>query len=458
VPKLTTTQRVLFSDLFQKPVEVQFDDECSSSDGGAILLKAAEAKLDLIGHLADSLEDDRQSGKVRHSLKDLLAQRTYALCCGYADGNDAGKLASDPIFKLLLDRDPIEGEDLASQPTLCRFENSVGPRELYRMGVALAERVVERHRRRLGRRVRRVTIDLDPTEDPTHGGQQLSLFNGHYNTWCYLPVAGFLTFNDEPESYLFATVLRPGNAPATLGAAGLLSRIIERLWQAFPQVKIRVRLDGGFANPELLDFLDAVGVEYAVAMAKNSALQRFAEPLMRKARARSRQTEQTEHFYGECRYKTKSWSCKRRVIYKAEVTRHPGRSPRDNPRFVITNMKQRPRWIYEKVYCWRGEIENRIKELHHGLEIGRTSCRRFWANQLRVLMTAAAFVVMQELRLWASKTSCGRAQVSTLREQLIKLAARVIVSTRRIVLHLPASCPFANQWRRIACSLGAAYG
>jgi len=458
VPQPTTAQCALFPDLFKKPVHVQFDDESSSSDGGAILLKAAEIKLKLIGHLANSLEDDRQSGKVQHSLEDLLSQRIYALCSGYADGNDAGKLASDPILKLLLDRDPLKGEDLASQSTLCRFENSVGPRELYRMGTALAERVVDRHRRRLGRRVRRVTIDLDPTDDPTHGGQQLALFNGHYDTWCYLPVAGFLTFNDEPESCLFTTVLRPGNAPATLGAVGVLWRIIERLWQAFPQAKIRVRLDGGFANPELLDFLDAVGVEYVVAMAKNPVLQRFAEPLMRKARKRSRQTEQTEHLYGECRYKTRSWSCERRVIYKAEVTRHPGRNPKDNPRFVITNMKQSPRWLYEKLYCWRGEIENRIKELHHGLEIGRTSCTRFWANQLRVLMTAAAFVLMQELRLWASKTSCGRAQVSTLRDQLIKLAVRVVVSTRRVVLHLPASCPFANQWLRIARSLGAAYG
>lgn len=453
-----TTQCVMFEDLLDKSVHVRFDDECSSSDGGAILLKAAEARLDLIDPLSGCLSDQRQDGKVQHSLESLLAQRTYALCCGYADGNDAGKLASDPIFKLLLDRDPLEGEDLASSSTLCRFENSVGPRELYRMGVALAEQVIGRHRQRLGRRARQITIDLDPTEDPTHGGQQLSLFNGHYKSWCYLPVAGFLTFNDEPESYLFTAVLRPGNAPATLGAVGLLWRVIPRLWQAFPGAKIRVRLDGGFANPELLDFLDAMDVEYVVAMGKNPVLKRFAEPLMRKARARSRQSKQTEHLYGECRYKTRSWSYERRVIYKAEVTRHPGRDPKDNPRFVITNMKQSPRWLYEKVYCWRGEIENRIKELHHGLEIGRTSCTRFWANQLRVLMTAAAFAVMQELRLWASKTSCGRAQVSTLRERLIKLAARVVVSTRRIVLHLPASCPSANAWRRIACSLGAAYG
>ena len=458
MPDPTTAPCVLFPELFQKAVQVEFNDEFSSSDGGAILLKAAESKLDLLSHLAGSLGDDRQRGKVRHSLKDLLAQRTYALCCGYADGNDAGKLSTDPIMKLLLDRDPLEGDDLASQPTLSRFENSVGPRELYRMGVALAERVVERHRRRLGQRARLITIDLDPTHDATHGGQQMSLFNGYYKTWCYLPVLGFLTFNDELESYLFTSVLRAGNVQAPLGAAGLLWRTIERLWRSFPRAKIRVRLDGGFAHPELLDFLDGIGVEYVVGMAKNSKLQGFVEPLMDESRALSEETGQTEHVYGECQYQAKRWSCARRVICKAEVTQHLGRAPKDNPRFVITNMKQTPRWLYEKVYCWRGEIENRIKELHLGLEIGRTSCSQFWANQLRVLMTAAAFVLMQELRLWAAKTSVGRAQVFRLREQLIKLAARVVVSTRRIVLHLPASCPSANQWLRIARSLGAAYG
>lgn len=219
-----------------------------------------------------------------------------------------------------------------------------------------------------------------------------------------------------------------------------------------------MRLDGGFATPEILDYLDAQGVQYVVAMASNAVLDRLAEPLMRKARRQSAITGQTEHLYGERRYAARSWSHRRRVIFKAEVVRHPGRDPKDNPRFVITNLRQSPQWVYERVYCQRGEIENRIKELHHGLEIDRTSCPRFWANQFRVLLTAAAYVLMQELRLAATRTSCARAQVSTLRERLIKLGVRVEVSVRRIVLHLPAAFPFLHTWQRVALALGARAG
>lgn len=458
MPDPTTTQCVLFPELFDRPVVARFDQHHGSSDGGAILLKAADARLRLTERLAACLPDDRQPGKILHEMTELFRQRVYAIACGYPDANDAARLADDPIHKLLIDRHPIDGEALASQPTLSRFENAVGPRTLYRLGEALAETVIERHRRRLRGRARRVTLELDPTDDPTHGTQQLSFFNGHYDTWCYLPVAAFIRFNDEAEQHLVAAVLRPGNAPASLGALGLLRRLIERLNNAFPKSPLLIRLDAGFATPEILDYLDAQAVEYVVAMAGNAVLRRFAEPRMRRARRRSAQSGQTEHLYGQCRYAARSWSHKRRVIIKAEVVRHPGRDPKDNPRFVITNLRQNPQWVYERVYCPRGEIENRIKELHYGLEIDRTSCSRFWANQFRVLMTAAAYVLMQELRLAARRTDCARAQVSTLRERLIKLGVRVEVSVRRIVLHLPASFPFHDTWSRVGLSLGARAG
>jgi hypothetical protein len=327
---------------------------------------------------------------------------------------------------------------------------------LYRLGEGLADAVVERHRQRLRGRARRITIDLDPTDDPTHGQQQLTFFNGHYDTWCYLPVVAFATFNDEPEQYLLAAVLRPGNAPAKLGAIGILRRLLERLRRAFPRARFRVRLDGGFACPEVLDFLDEQpSLDYVVAMAKNLTLEWKAERLMRSARKLSRKSEKTEHVYGECRYRAKTWDRERRVIVKAEVVRHAGREPKENPRFVVTNLPHTPQWIYERIYCARGDIENRIKELHHGLEIGRTSCSRFWANQFRVLLTAAAFVLVQELRLQATGTSYARAQVQTLRERLIKIGARVAESVRRVVLHLPASYPDLPTWNRIARGLGA---
>jgi hypothetical protein len=274
-------------------VLAQFDQQHGRSDSGAILLAACDARLGLTERLIGGIAERRQAGKIRHALGDLLRQRLYAIACDYPDGNDASRLASDPIHKLLCDRDPVRGEDLASQPRLSRFENALGRADLYRMGLALAETVIERHRRRLKRKVRRITIDLDPTDDPTHGTQQLAFFNGHYDSWCYLPVAGFRSFNDESEQYLFAYVLRPGNVTASVGAIGILSRLPPRLRAAFP-----------------------------------------------------RESGATAHVYGESHYAAATWSERRRVLIKAEVVRHPGRDPKNNPRFVVTNRNASPRHQY----------------------------------------------------------------------------------------------------------------
>ena len=335
----------------------------------------------------------------------------------------------------------------------------MGVQELYAMGCELAATVVERHRQRLHGRARQITIDLDPTDDPTHGAQQLTFFNGHYDSWCYLPLLTFLTFNDEREQYLCAAVLRPGNAPATRGALGLLRRILPLLRLAFPKARFLVRLDGGFATPDIFEFLEAEPrLDYVVAMAENAVLTRCATSAMVDARAQSEASGQTAHVYTETRYAARTWGQERRVVIKAEVVRLEGRDPRDNARFVVTNLRQTPRFVYEDVYCARGDIENRIKELHDGLQIGRTSCCRFWANQLRVLLTAAAYVLMQELRLRAARTACAHAQVTTLRERLLKLGVHVASSVRRIVLHLPMSTPDLDAWRQIAVALGARTG
>ena len=176
-------------------------------------------------------------------------------------------------------------------------------------------------------------------------------------------MAGFLQFDEEPEQYLFCYVLRPGNANAKLGAIGILRWVLERLRVAFPRARLRVRLDGGFAGPEMFEFLEAEGVEYVVAMAENAVLKRLAEPLMKKARRLSKRSGQTEHLYGQCRYAAKSWNRERRVIIKAEVVRLSSREPRDNARFVVTNLRRVPHRVYEAVYCQRGHLENRIKEL-----------------------------------------------------------------------------------------------
>jgi len=455
----STTQCVIFPELSSKPVVARFDQYHGSSDGGAVLLKAADDRMGLTRHLAECIDERRDPAKITHGICELVQQRVFAMACGHPDCNDAARLAGDPVHKMLVGRDPIEGEALASQPTLSRFENSVGRKELFRMGEALADRVITHHRHRLRGKARRITIDLDPTEDPTHGAQQLSFFNGYYDSWCYLPLFGFVSFNEEPEQYLCTAVLRPGNAPDKLAAVGILRRLLDKVRAAFPTTRILVRLDGGFAAPEILDFLDdEPRVDYVIAMAKNAVLKRWAKRLMGRARRLSRESGKTEHVYGEYRYAAATWSRKRRVIIKAEVVRHPGREPKDNPRFVITSLTRTPRYIYEQVYCARGEVENRIKELHLGLSIDRTSCPSFWANQFRVLLTAAAYVLMQELRLHARNTPRARAQIWMLRDHLLKLGAYVVVSVRRIVLHLPVSFPDCDTWRRIAFSLGAKAG
>lgn len=452
----TTEQSVVFNDLFGKQVLVRFDQPQMSVDGGALLLKSCDEHLGLTNRLAACIRDERAAGKLTHTLTDLVRQRIFGLACGYEDCNDAGRLGHDPVHKFLLDRDPVDGEPLASQPTLSRLENNVGPKDLMRMGHALADTIIERHRRRKKGRVKRIAIELDPTDDPTHGAQQLTFFNGHYDSWCYLPVAGFIRFDDEPDQFLVAWLLRPGNVSARVGAIGLLRRIVARLRVAFPKAKLLVRLDGGFAAPDMFDFLEREGLDFVVAMAENNVLRGHAEPLMEPMRALSGITARTEHAYGECHYQAGSWSRARRVVIKAEVVRLGDREPKDNARFVVTNLRGDPQRIYEKIYCQRGQIENRLKELHHGLAIDRTSCTKFLANQFRGLLTAAAYVLFQELRLRSSRTSSENAQVDTLRIRLIKLACRVDRSVRRIVFHLPIDAVWRSDWMRVALSLGAA--
>jgi hypothetical protein len=230
-----------------------------------------------------------------------------------------------------------------------------------------------------------------------------------------------------------------------------------KLRLAFPHARLRVRLDGGFASPALFTFLEAEGVEYLVAMASNAKLEKRVRRLLGKARMRSKTTGETATLFGETRYAAKSWKRKRRVIMKAEVVRLVGRDPRDNPRFVVTNLLQSPRRVYE-IYRERGDVENRLKELHYGLGLDRTSCTAFWANAFRVLLTAAAYVLLQGLRERLAATPAATYQVSTLRERLFKLGARVQVSARRIVLHLPSAFPWLALWQAVALALGASPG
>jgi hypothetical protein len=433
-----------------KPIVARFDQPHASSDGGALLLKAVDDRLGLTWRLATAIRDRRQPGKVLHSLRDLVRQRVFGLACGYADCNDAARVGGDPMHKLLLERDPLVGAPLGSQPTLSRFENAAGRADLYRLGTALADTVLLYHRERLGERVRLLTIDLDATDDPTHGQQEFALFNGYYDTWCYWPLLATVTFNSEPLQHAVAALLRPGTGAPSRGVRGLLRRLFTKLRALFPHARLRVRADAGFADAKLLAFLERAGVEYVLGLAGNRRLDKRVRRLLGRARLQARATGETVTLYGETRYAARSWARKRRIIMKAEVLCYPGRSAKANPRFLVTNLPHRPATVYTRLYCGRGDMENRLKELQHGVAMDRTSCSRFAANQLRLLLSLAAFVLFQVLQGFVRTTAVGAAQVWILRERLLKIAAWVERSVRRIVLHLPQAFPWRDTWCALA--------
>jgi hypothetical protein len=439
---------------FDKLVVAKFDIEHASSDGGAVLLKAVDRQLGVTEAVARALRDGRQAGKVQHEVVELVRQRIFGLACGYADGNDAARLADDAVHKWLVGRDPLTGPALASQSTLSRFENAVGPLALARLGHALADLVIRQQCAQRQGRARLITIDVDPTDDPTHGQQAFTFFNGHYDTWCYLPLLGFVSFDAETEQYPVLALLRPGNSAATRGARGRLRTLFRKLRAAFPKARLRVRLDGGFGGDDVLRFLETEQVEYVVAFGSNRRLAKRARRLLGTARTRARASGETEHVFGETRYAAKKWKRPRRVIIKAEVVRHPGRPPKDNPRFVVTNLPHTPQHVYE-IYRGRGDVENRIKEWKDGLALDRLSCSRFLGNQFRLLLTLAAYILVHALRRHAAGTACATAQATTLRERLLKVAVWVERSMRRIVLHFPRSFPWQPTWREIASAVGA---
>ena len=452
----TTTQSVLFPALIAKPVVAAFDQVHSSADGGGLLLKGVDDRLALSEKLASCLHDGREPGKVRHEIQELFRQRMFAIALGHPDCNDARVLAEDPIHKMMVGRMPISGDPLASQPTLSRFENAVGSGELYRLVETIAETVIDRHRRRLRHRAKTIILDFDPTDDPTHGQQEFAFYHGHYRTHCFLPLIGTIQFNREKRQTLLCAVLRPGDAGAAVGFIPILDRLLAKIRSAFPKVRIRIRLDGGFAVPSVLDYLDEAHVEYIVGLSNWPALKKAAKKAQRLALREYKRTGRTTQIYDETQYQTKkTWPHPRRVLFKAEVVDYPGREPRQNLRFLVTNMKMTAKRAYQ-FYCGRGDPENRIKELKHGLELGRTSCSSFRANQLRVQLTAAAYVLMQELAVQARHTTYRDAQVTRLRDRLLKLPVWVEESVRRIVLHLPSTFMAKNDWQRIALAAGGA--
>jgi hypothetical protein len=419
-----------------KTVEARFDGGDVTSDAGLLLLAEADRKFGITEAVASTMEDRRQQAKVEHPVAEMARTRIYGVALGYSDCNEMDTLRHDPAFKVSCGALPQDAA-LASQPTLSRFENAVTARDVKQMRVALARAVLKQVPTDLTVAI----LEVDATDDPCHGQQQLELFNGYYREHCYVPLLVHLV---EPSGrrHLLFTLLRPGNASSGKGLPGTMREVIKLVREHLgKQVPILVRADGGFGTAKFIEFLESQRVSFVLGLPSNAALTGAAVPTHLKAAAGYWFYGDGYRVFGEFRYAARTWPRQRRVVVKVEMTQGAF-----NPRYVVTNIKVgEPEEIYE-FYCARGEQENRIKEFKLDMDSGRTSCSRFQANQFRLLIHTAAYALMNGMRGLLRGTAWQKAQLGTLRLRLLKVGARVVESARRVWFHLPTSYPNQRDW------------
>jgi len=431
-----TTDRIGFERQGRRRVEADFDGGRLVSDGGLLLLREVDRRIGLTAALADRLNDPREPAKVQHTQRTMLAQRVHALAAGYEDLNDHQTLRDDPALQLAAGIEPTEEESLASPSTLCRLENRVTRSEL----VTMAEVMVDAFIASFTTPPEQLILDFDATDDPLHGNQEGRFFHGYYDRYCYLPLYVFC------GEQLLAAYLRPSNIDASKHARAILKLLVVKLRAIWPNVRIIFRGDSGFCRWRLMRWCDRHEVQYILGLARNAVLERRSEAWASAAEQAFACSGQKQRHFHELRYGASTWDTERRVIVKAEHLPE-GR----NLRFIVTNLEGDPQTLYDTMYCARGEMENRIKEQQAMLFADRTSCSKLRANQFRLLLSSAAYVLMQTLRRTALRgTDLAHAQCETIRLKLIKIAARVIVSTRRVVLHLCSSCPLQPLFRLVA--------
>jgi hypothetical protein len=437
-------QRLRFSSLGRQQVQADFAGGTLTSDAGGLLLREVERRCGLIDGLAGCLTDRRDPSRITHALRTMLAQRIYGLALGYEDLNDHTTLRQDPLFAVLADQRPDPEQPLASAPTLCRLENRVTRASLARMAGVLVEQFIAA----FDQPPEELILDFDATDDPLHGTQEARCFHGYYDHYCFLPLYVFC------GSRLLAAYLRPSNIDASLHTRPILKLLVRRLRQAWPQVRLIVRGDSGFCRWKLMRWCERHGVFYVLGLARNAVLERLAAPVMQAAEAQFWATNQKVRNFHAVLYAAGTWDHPRRVIVKAE---HLPEGP--NARFVVTNLPRlSPAQVYDELYVARGDMENRIKEQQLGLFADRTSCHAFRANQFRVLLSAAAYVLVETLRRTGlANTELEAAQAGTIRLKLFKVAARVISSVRRVIFHLSSAYPLAELFGRVLARLRAAY-
>ena len=422
-----------------RPLVVKFSDLELSSDAGILLARQAEERLQICQAIADCIEDWRDPDKTLHSLYQLVSQRVYQMFGGYEDANDSNQLRHDPIYKIVCGRLPKTGAELlASQPTISRLENHLSKSEVSAIRRAFIESFISRYEKP----PKRVVLDIDGWDAPTHGQQQLSFFHGYYGQEMYFPVL----INEADSGFPLVLQLRAGNSHPGKGVAGILRWLFWRLKRAWPGVEIILRADGGFSLPEILRVCERAKVGYAIGFSSNAVLKRKIDFLLDQARVMACLSGEKARLFDDVYYAAGSWEGPRRLVMKAEwLEKGP------NPRFVVTNLDCPPQELYDQFYVQRGaDSEHRIKELKLGIQADRLSCTNFIANQFRLLLAQAAYVLMLGLRQAAVGTRLANAQVERLRSTLIKTAARVRVSVRRVLVELAAFCPFAAEIRQIA--------
>jgi hypothetical protein len=416
-----------------KPVHVAFDGGRLTSDAGVLVLAEVERRLGLAERLARCIEDPRVPERVRHDLAEMIRFRALLIAAGYADANDCDALRADPAFKMAVGRLPESGEDLCSQPTMCRLENLPGPTALKRMMAAMVELFCDS----FAQVPRRIVLDIDDTEDRVHGRQQLSLFHAHYDSRCFLPIHIYEAGTGKPV----AVFLRPGKTPGGAEVALVLRHVVRAIRRRWPAVEIVIRGDGHYSRPEALDWLERNRVGYIFGLAGNRVLLGKVRHLAEDAAvSRIDDAAVKVRRYGAFRYAAKTWPIERQVIARVEASAQGSDS-----RFVVTNLKGAPRWLYEELYCARGQAENLIKAHKLHLASDRTSCSKATANQFRLLVHTAAYWLLHTLRGLAPKASFWReAQFDTIRLALVKVAARVTELATRIKVALPSSYPYQD--------------
>jgi hypothetical protein len=426
-----------------KKITAAFDGGRITSDGGVMLLAAAERRLGLADRLAAAIGDRRDPSRVKHAMADILRARIFAIACGYEDANDLDQLRSDPAFKLACGRLPDSGIDLCSQPTCSRAENLPDLRTVIRLGEVLVDLWLSSY----AAPPDSVTLDIDDTLDVVHGHQQLSLFNAHYDARCFLPIHIYDAATGRPV----AMILRPGKTPTGKEIRGHLRRLVRRIRRRWPATGILIRGDSHFGRAEVMQWCEAIGVDYIFGLPGNRVLQRLIDDAADDIRTRrALHGRLVLRGYTETAYRAKSWNVARRACARIEAT-----TLGLDIRFVVTSLAQgSAERIYEVIYCARGQAENLIKMHKSQLASDRTSCRAPLANQVRLVLHTAAYWLMLTIREAVPKTHrLAHAEFATLRLRLLKLGARVIETVSRIRLAFAAACPEAALVRRIALTL-----